>query len=71
MKDIIWKKLDLSKNTELESLSLDNNKEDDMGLTELDLSNNKKLTAIYLKENKIVRIKDWKFKIIWIKYSWK
>ena len=51
------KKLDLSKNTELESLSLDNNKEDDMGLTELDLSNNKKLTAIYLKENKLSELK--------------
>ena len=51
------KKLDLSKNTELESLSLDNNKEDDMGLTELDLRNNKKLTAIYLKENKLSELK--------------
>ena len=51
------KKLDLSKNTELLSLSLDNNKEDDMGLTEIDLSNNKKLTAIYLKENKLSELK--------------
>lgn len=51
------KKLDLSKNTELLSLSLDNNKEDDMGLTEIDLSNNKKLAAIYLKENKLSELK--------------
>lgn len=51
------KKLDLSKNTELLSLSLDNNKEDDMGLTEIDLSNNNKLTAIYLKENKLSELK--------------
>lgn len=51
------KKLDLSKNTELLSLSLDNNKEDDMGLTEIDLNNNKKLTAIYLKENKLSELK--------------
>lgn len=51
------KKLDLSKNTELLSLSLDNNKEDDMGLTEIDLSNNKKLTAIYLKENKLSELR--------------
>ncbi|WP_248111487.1 leucine-rich repeat domain-containing protein [Parvimonas micra] len=51
------KKLDLSKNTELLSLSLDNNKEDDMGLTEIDLSNNKNLTAIYLKENKLSELK--------------
>ncbi|WBB30846.1 leucine-rich repeat domain-containing protein [Parvimonas micra] len=51
------KKLDLSKNTELLSLSLDNNKEDDMGLTEIDLSNNKKLMAIYLKENKLSELK--------------
>ena len=51
------KKLDLSKNTELLSLSLDNNKEDDMGLAEIDLSNNKKLTAIYLKENKLSELK--------------
>ena len=51
------KKLNLSKNTELLSLSLDNNKEDDMGLTEIDLSNNKKLTAIYLKENKLSELK--------------
>lgn len=51
------KKLDLSKNTELLSLSLDNNKEDDMGLTKIDLSNNKKLTAIYLKENKLSELK--------------
>lgn len=51
------KKLDLSKNIELLSLSLDNNKEDDMGLTEIDLSNNKKLTAIYLKENKLSELK--------------
>jgi len=51
------KKLDLSKNTELLSLSLDNSKEDDMGLTEIDLSNNKKLTAIYLKENKLSELK--------------
>lgn len=51
------KKLDLSKNTELLSLSLDNNKEEDMGLTEIDLSNNKKLTAIYLKENKLSELK--------------
>lgn len=51
------KKLDISKNTELLSLSLDNNKEDDMGLTEIDLSNNKKLTAIYLKENKLSELK--------------
>ncbi len=51
------KKLDLSKNRELLSLSLDNNKEDDMGLTEIDLSNNKKLTAIYLKENKLSELK--------------
>ncbi|WP_455931737.1 leucine-rich repeat domain-containing protein [Parvimonas micra] len=51
------KKLDLSKNTGLLSLSLDNNKEDDMGLTEIDLSNNKKLTAIYLKENKLSELK--------------
>lgn len=51
------KKLDLSKNTELASLSLDNNREDDMGLTEIDLSNNKKLTAIYLKENKLSELK--------------
>lgn len=50
-------KLDLSKNTELLSLSLDNSKEDDMGLTEIDLSNNKKLTAIYLKENKLSELK--------------
>lgn len=51
------KKLDLSKNTDLLSLSLDNNQEDNMGLTELDLSNNTKLTAIYLKENKLSELK--------------
>ena len=51
------KKLDLSKNTNLLSLSLDNNQEDNMGLTELDLSNNTKLTAIYLKENKLSELK--------------
>ena len=51
------KKLDLSKNTELLSLSLDNNKDDNMGLAEIDLSNNTKLTAIYLKENKLSELK--------------
>ena len=57
------KKLDLSKNTELLSLSLDNNKDDNMGLTELDLSNNTKLTAIYLKENKLSELKIQKLRL--------
>lgn len=51
------KTLDISKNTKLERISLDNDKDDNMGLTEIDLSNNKKLTAIYLKENKLQELK--------------
>lgn len=51
------KTLDISKNTKLEMISLDNDKDDNMGLTEIDLSNNKELTAIYLKENKLSELK--------------